>query len=614
MKKKAQGEVGAVLWNLLGTILVVVIIISVGIFLGRAITAGSGNPLAATEQTLGSISSSINKLLADNQLHSYTEIPGFVGEKHVIVGFNKGKELPIDGCFDRDPISRPDDCGEFACLCIYKNNDGEFGGQKWNEITPHACQTFPQVDKILSLWMYYQGDESNNELSAAISYDELKEYDPAAHSNFRGTCYYNINDKYESLLPRHRSPFNKPVLCGKSSFQPTQYSSLVVYGECDNQPHRGSDDELNDQDFTIEKVIIDGETIILVAPAIKEDIMRTRISELQKSSVLSILNAADLAFEAGNYEKALELYLLFLENTKDAEKEYGYQIKDAKFKISETYYANSDFENAANAALKFMSEYSIFDYTHRSEDLLFSQVPITKYFQLRIEDSPDLEKVKKFRDRLEKLLTGAPTDPTLIFLLGQTHYHLETDDFLVSIELFNDALQRIKGEEPIDEISIHFNLAEAHRFRMDRLRAAGEIPTSEEFLLMLDSYQNVLDAYDWDANYLSFYNKAHNTLVEQCGVWIENLDTVPEVCKAYPEITSENKLGLIFENQECKINPDWSFCGVNLVKILVMNMFLRVRRASGSELKRVFRAIFAKILLLLMVHYKVIVFRMVQVE
>lgn len=88
------------------------------------------------------LTDTISALINDGEEMSYTTLLYFMGENSIVVGFSSGSGQP-ETSITKENIERPQQCGESACLCIYKN--GKFKGS-----LPLKCALFKQQIIFLS--------------------------------------------------------------------------------------------------------------------------------------------------------------------------------------------------------------------------------------------------------------------------------------------------------------------------------------------------------------------------------------------------------------------------------------------------------------------------------
>ncbi len=253
-----------------------VILIYVGFRLVSLLIPPTIDP--ATEANMNNLVKAINLLNSGNKEKDVIRhFPFHIGEDYILVGFPKGQGI-IDDCRPLSlpsAIQRPLQCGDNACLCIYKNIHG------FDDLTkqPLRCVALFNVDMIYSP---FHSDESSMQLRSGLA--------SAVSENLRA------------------APLQvKPKAYGGWT---GQYQYFILYGQCMAPPA-----------FSVQELYVDmhreeGKTFIFIAG--ESGHAQDRYNDLQEG----------LPGFPRTLEKQLEELIALIEKSKDP-----YQVNYAVFTV-----------------------------------------------------------------------------------------------------------------------------------------------------------------------------------------------------------------------------------------------------------------------------------------
>lgn len=251
----------------------------------------------ATRNNFMALGNAMNSLKATNanDLFSYVEMPMFLADDFLVVGFSKGERLVAETCptaeKNRGPslLEKGPECGNSACICLYRHTGGTTADAGNFEID--TC-TKIDADKIFML-----GSTFWEKAKADL---QLGDWTDAITDNFRGAST------------------NPPTVPIDKYGDP--YQSLVMFGECERKWE--TDTEFDTLNLYIERV---GREITVTAAypeitAVRRLAMEIVEKQVRNESMLredkqQILREMSKALELGAYGEVIGLYIL--ENRKD---------------------------------------------------------------------------------------------------------------------------------------------------------------------------------------------------------------------------------------------------------------------------------------------------------
>ncbi len=280
MDRRAQEQTGNFVWELISIVLVLVVVASALILVVRVVGSGSENEDRGTQFGFFSLAAVIRDYVNDPAAFLPVKAPFthalYLDDDFILVGFNKGDRAakPLDGCWDwnilggarLEYVTRPTECGELACLCLYPQTagtndfDADSTGDGRNK--PNSCVAFPGVDYLMGFWYY---DALENDVPFTSPQIPA---DPIVPQTMLGQCYPWTPDSYKQVPP----PVTyKSLVCGDKPGVPVSpYASLLIYGQC------STGDEWGTRPVYVEKAIVDKKTYILVSAPIEEQLRKAR--------------------------------------------------------------------------------------------------------------------------------------------------------------------------------------------------------------------------------------------------------------------------------------------------------------------------------------------------
>ena len=319
MNRRAQ--IGPLLWNTIGLILVVVFVIGIAVLLVRVIASAGENERAATEFGFLSLATVVRAYSESSEL--FNPLPDqrlpinhvlFLTDGFVIVGFNRGGEKPVDHCGATETITRPPQCGSNACLCLFTDSTGphDFDKDDDSPELPVNCAVFPNVETIRSFRYYdnaitFLGDRTFYEHRDLTTSEKI-------FDTFLGACYPSTDGYAEvfkdSPIIQFRSGL-KP--CGAHTANENPYANLVLYGDCGF-----GDVEFGQEPVYVEKATINGKNHILISAPISKELRLLRQKRIQNFAVLQKFQDAQKLFKDGKFNESITLFTEFLEAAKDS--------------------------------------------------------------------------------------------------------------------------------------------------------------------------------------------------------------------------------------------------------------------------------------------------------
>lgn len=243
LNKKGQAILGMNLWELIGIILVVLVIIVLINFAADKYFAyifdqekkAANDNFDALVEAIQDTSSST--FTYDSRTVSLS-IPG-----HTIVAFNKANTPSKDKC-GVEEVAKPAQCAGVSCICLYEGRDEDMEDNKLER-----CEFVRNADDIFTL-EYYAGEIGEGRINIDVP----------------ETIYKNIiGEKYT------------PTTFTEDYDQ--SYSYLYIYGECDDWPW-ATDVTMGIQNIYVESIKGEGVNHVLVAANTKD--IQKRSEELAK--------------------------------------------------------------------------------------------------------------------------------------------------------------------------------------------------------------------------------------------------------------------------------------------------------------------------------------------
>ncbi|MBI4144991.1 hypothetical protein HY493_02190 [Candidatus Woesearchaeota archaeon] len=586
MNKRGQEETGKVLWELVGLILVVVVVAGFLIFIVRFVLAGNSQEEQATTYSFLSLAHRIEKLLADNRPFLPAkdspafDLPIYMDDSYVMVGFNKGNENPVDFCdigSDWEQVVKPmDKCGDDACLCLYPDPAGsdDFSRDSDSPEQPIACRSFPGVTSILSFW--YTKTDTTPFYDFAFPQPEL------AAKALRGQCYSWAQDEaYKELLPldylNPNDKYNRLNYCWGGNPK-SALASFLLYGQCDT-----IGGELRNTALYVEKAVVHGKTFILITITGNEeqnarfqkivDARRLRVEELFFTNTYSL---AEIAFKEGTtnkakYIEAAQLYQQFLDASKGEESietQYKTLVPKAAFRVSESYLLADKLTEAADAALAFMKQYGIKGYFEQTNEVLLTALPLPWVVEFGHEfnrayglSANDKASIDRAVERFKKLQQGRPDDPVIMYLLGTLSIQQGLIEKRISssgLKLLVQAADALTPQSLVHPAVADYGIARAYGAGLASLLAQGKTPSSEFIDEMLARYSAVVNGYDDSLALLALANDAHTWLALECTRYHRS-QTSP--CDGLPVITKGTRIDQVYEGYDCSSSVQMFRCG-----------------------------------------------------
>jgi hypothetical protein len=504
MNRRAQEEVGKVLWELIGLILVVVLISAVLFFAIRAFGSGSSNEETGTTYSFLSLASKITQYSANLEPFVHGTIPLYISNDYTIVGFSAGTETPVDSCGTTQAINRPSSCGTLACLCMFKAITD----------TPRGCVTFPGVDNIVSF--VYQKTDGITVTQKTVD-------------TFKGLQYANLPAAYTNLAPQLTQ--SSLSMHGKCGFLKNAFGTTPVY---------------------LEKAFIEGKNVILVATGLSDSVIKSRQDAVITNAFDSIFAAAENAFNAKNYAEALKHYTRFVTVAGDRP-QLQEKVRNAQFKISESNYLLGNTVDAAKGAVAYIATYGLADYFRQTGEIIVTTTPFPSLSQDTQLNPAIASQLTAASKRLTAFSTALPNNALLAFLRGFVTG--AQSDFTTAIPLLTTAAQTLTPQDAVPPAVASYILGEAYRAESTKTILSGN-----DVDAMLNAYANVLQRDDRTSSLLEIRNAALLKLIEQCNAG--NFPAgAPQACNGIPIIPAKNPFGTIYPGNSCAVDPLMSLCG-----------------------------------------------------
>lgn len=287
---RGQSIVGLPLAELVGIILVAALFISIGAVVVKHFFSTDSTEEAASISNVFSLAAKIRDQVKNPAPFVKDNPLLYVGKDSILVGFTSVQNLPASEKPKQQPVgfcggklkwvSRPDECGDSACLCLYRNPTFGIG----LDTLPVACAQLPGVDGVFSFWYQASTAHFNNQFPGMNNPKQLE----LASNTFMGECYpWVAGTRYSQLKPEYyREIFpdarlfaNPPKLScgGQGTDKVNQYASLVLYGDCSDSP---ISDTFQTQTIYLEKAVLDGKTNILVSFPVSEETAKARAEKV----------------------------------------------------------------------------------------------------------------------------------------------------------------------------------------------------------------------------------------------------------------------------------------------------------------------------------------------
>ena len=275
MKTRAQIE-PEMLMNVGGLVLLFILIVGLVFGLIRLVGSGDENKELSTTYSFLTLASVISNYATSATPFEPQQPPIVhpiqITDDFIVVGFSKGTDPVYEGCGPTstlgqvvtqgspvEGIPRPIECGENACLCLYRQTAGydDFGQDssdpdKMNK--PIACKDFPNVDYLLSFWYY---DVLTGKPAIDAQHSDIPVTQDAVDT-FLGQCFLPAPDIFEQSAPFHTMQSTACIRSGQAKIA----SSLVLYGKC------GTGKSFGTKTVYVDKMVQNGKTYVLVSAPI----------------------------------------------------------------------------------------------------------------------------------------------------------------------------------------------------------------------------------------------------------------------------------------------------------------------------------------------------------
>ena len=311
MANKKRGEVGPIIYSLIGIVLAAILILFVLKAMG---IIGAIGAISEQESMAGwnNLAIKINQLSNSPDYFKTEKLEIKLEDKGTIVAFNKDETYSIDACYDWDSgntkepenIPKPKICGRDACLCYYK--PGDDANFEDNALSKEPCKRLPKVDYIISFfyvdWIKYKYFERGIIIPDAGS--KIEDYygiDSTVYKNMVGS---EIEKDLElpSYYPKDHCVEGK---CAN-------YTYFFLYGQCDGWEW---DQNFGKNTLYIEKFVNpeNDKTYILVAGNSDKEVIKKRanikkeVEKIIKKEPQEYLALINKSFQEKNYTNVKEL-------------------------------------------------------------------------------------------------------------------------------------------------------------------------------------------------------------------------------------------------------------------------------------------------------------------
>jgi TolA-binding protein len=374
----------------------------------------------------------------------------FVDKDYIIVGYNKGPKTATvnDDICKLEGATKPDICGDRACLCLHKRNTGFFidsndDFDKANpSINPLQCDTFDKVDYIFTI--YYNEDPVDGYIEVYSNEDyNLRNAVPmAVYKNLLGGDF----------MPPDQTDYTRKA----SAYSPLgdfRFANFFVYGRCS---YKSSDMNFGAQSLYIERFINpeDKKTYLFIA-----------------YSDQTVLN---------HYNEMRKKY------GQRTAKEYGDAIG--------SLLSQQQFEQAFNLFAEFRQRYPYYNLS-KDRYLKLSEYLMTSLHNNDIEE-PQLQNAVNLHEDFVKFYPNDPDAAKFLFNIGELYYEME------DYEKAKSAFKRV--------VSTKSPLAAEASDYVDELNVLIYVSNEGDYQQAIEKYQGIIQRYRFqESEYYDEIAEAH---------------------------------------------------------------------------------------------------------